>query len=482
MAQFLDFDNQQLPLIDGGGDQNVSTGGGGGGGFDVADASGGSTSQQVAAAAEQIEEFAAEGGGLLAVCYGEHLIAGHLIVHSYTAGTPNVSKIIVALGDGQGNGGLHGDWQGAVNVWYAGEALSVSPDGTTAGYRFHGGQVSTAINDANQPVDAFFSGGLAYNGLPYIAVKLPDLYANAEDRPDKLRGRYQTRKTFDHDDRGNQVAYGYFSNPSTIAADRVRGYYERRYRNDLNLAVLKFREKIDWQAWRAWANYNGTGISWDPGSGAGTISRFESHIAFTDEALLADVLDQICASCAGIWQDTGEQIVFLPPTDRDPVHHFNESNIVGAPHVESRDLREQPNLFVFEFRDFDDPFYGKTSIEIRRQDLINQMGEIKSVRALPGMKQSQAQRVGEYQARLECDNPYICTLVGDESSLHVLPGDFVTVSHPVPSWDYQRCLVHSVVNQTAEGSPDTNEFVLQRIDGSLYSDTAHGPRQEPLTP
>lgn len=451
-------------------------------GVSVDEVSGGATSSQVSQASEQIEEFAAEGGGLLAICYGEHIIAGHLVAHKFVIGTPNQSFILVALGDGQGNGGLHGEWNAASAVYYAGQSLSVSPDGSTAGYRFRPGTISTSITDPTQPVDAFLSGGIALNGTAYIAVKLPDAFANAEDRPDKLRGRYQTRRMFDYDNKGAVQAYGYFANPALIAADRIRVYYERKYRADLNVAVARFQKKIDWQKFRQWADYNGAAISWDNGTSTVVIPRFDTHLAITQEAGLADILDIICASCAATWQDDGEQIIFLPPTDRDPVHHFDEENIVGAPIVETRDLREQPNLLVYEFRDVDDTFLGKVSAEVKRQDLINQMGENKSVRALPNMRQSQAQRVGEYQARLECDNPQICTLVADESSIHVLPGDFVTVSHPVPNWEYQRCLVLSLALNTAENSPDTCEFVLQRIDGALYSDTAHSPRQEALTP
>src|SRR5215470_11835816 len=104
---------------------------GGGGGpinIDSRDVSGGSTSEAVAEASSQIEEFAAEGGTLLPIVYGEHLIAGALIVHKFTAGTPNTSIVYVALGEGQGNLNQHGEWDGAIAVYYAGEAQSVSPD------------------------------------------------------------------------------------------------------------------------------------------------------------------------------------------------------------------------------------------------------------------------------------------------------------------------------------------------------------------
>ena len=110
--------------------------------IDLGDVSGGTTSGPIALAAEQIEEFSAEGGGTLAIVYGEHLIAGHLIVHKFTIGSPNTSILFVALGEGQGDKGNHGEWDSVVNVWYAGNAYSVS-GGAGAGYRFFEGEIST---------------------------------------------------------------------------------------------------------------------------------------------------------------------------------------------------------------------------------------------------------------------------------------------------------------------------------------------------
>lgn len=450
--------------------------------IDLGDVSGGTTSQAIAQAADQIEEFAAEGGGVLAIVYGEHLIAGNLIVHKFTAGSPNTSIVYVALGDGQGNGGGHGEWDSAVAVYYAGASQSVSPDASTAGYRFKAGFISTATGSGPQPVDAFLSSGLAYSGTAYIAVKLTDAVANAEDRPDKLRGRYKGRKVFDFDITGRESAYNYSTNPARVAADRLLAYYEHKYPNNAPLAKIKLQEKVDWETWRNWRDYCETAISWFNGTTTVNILRFEAHIAFTQDLILADAFDQITATAGAIWQDDGEQLIFHSPLDREPVHHFDESNIVGAPRVEPRDLRERPNYFISEFRDYDDVFLGLSSVEVRREGLIAQAGENKSVRAMPVMRQSQAQRLLERQARLESDNPEICTLVGDETAIHLLPGDFVTISHPLTGWTHQRCLVLSINLSSAEDSVDTSEITLQKINDSLYSDTAHGPRQEPLSP
>jgi hypothetical protein len=478
-----------LELDVGGGGNSIGDIGGGGdigappppNNINLGDVSGGNTSQSVAQSADQIEEFAAEGGGVLPIVYGEHLIAGILIVHKFVAGTPNTSIIIVALGEGQGGRGNHGEWNAALKVWYAGEELSVSPNGSTAGYRFHPGVISTGIADPFQPVDAFLPSGLAYSGTAIIAVKLPDAIANEEDRPDKLRGRYQGRGVFDYNVNGQIINYAYSVNPAQVAADRVRAYYEHKI-TDPVLMERAFEEKIDWGSWITWRDNCNQLIPWDNGISVINIPKFEAHVVFTEDAILADALDQICAAAGAFWQDDGERLIFLPPTERAPVHHFNESNIAQPPNVQPRDLRERPNYFIAEYRDFDDDFLGLASVEVRRTDLIAQAGEIKSTRAMPVMRQSQAQRLLERQARLEADNPVLCTLTSDETSIHILPGDFVTVSHPLMDWTYQRCLVLSAVLSDAESAPDTCEFTLQKIDDFLYSDTAHGPRQEALTP
>jgi hypothetical protein len=468
---------------------------GGGGGFDGGsgstplpvlvdsrDVSGGGTSPPVAQAAQEIEEFQAEGGGVLPIVYGEHFIAGILIVHKFTLGTPNSSIVYVALGDAQGDGGGHGEWDSAVAVYYAGEPYGVSPNSVTPGYRFYPGFISTAVASGPQQVDAFLS-NLAYSGTAYIAVKVTDADANAEDRPDKLRGRYKGRKTKDFDVVGRETAYNYSVNPARIATDRILAFYEHRFPNDAALALRKLQEKVDWESWFDWKAYNAASTSWFNGTTTVSIPRFEGHVVFTQDLILADALDQICATAGAFWQDDGEQIIFQSPAERDSVHHFDESNIaVGSLRIEPRDLRERPNYFITEFRDYDDVFLGLSSVEVRRDALIKRVGEIKSTRAMPPMRQSQAQRLTERMARLEADNPNICSLIGDETSIHVSPGDFVTVSHPIPNWTYQRCLVLSATLSSAENSPDTCEFTVQQIDDLLYSDTAHGPRQEALTP
>ena len=447
---------------------------------DGGEVSGGSASQSIAQAAAQIEEFASEGGGALALFWGENLIAGHLILSKYTTG-PSVLIVHVALGEGQGNRGNHGECNAAVTVWYSGEALSVSPDGSTDGYRFYSGFISTGVASGPQQVDAFISAVLAYSGTCYVAVRLSGALAD-QQRADRIRVRARGRNTFNYNSNGQQIDYGYSTNPARVAADGILSFFERKI-SDLTTARRAFEERIDWPSWVAWRDFNDVQISWDPGTGSISIKRFEFHGAVTQDMILADFLDLVCASCGAFWLDDGQKISFITPAEQTPIHHFNETNIIEAdPEVTPRDLRERPNYFIAEYRDIRDPFLGLRSVEVRREGLIAQTGEIKSTRAFTNMEQSQAQRLLERQARLEADNPYLWRFIADETATHVLPGRFVTVSHQIPGWEYKRCLVLAVTARSAEDSPDTYEITVQAIEDSLYTDITHGPRQPEVAP
>lgn len=455
-----------LDQISGGDAGNGSSGSGGSG-----------TSGEPSAVASSLEQFITDEGGILAEAYGEHIIAGYLIAHKYDAGPPPSSKIIVAGGSGV--------WDSVVGVWYAGDALSSSPNGTTEGYHFYPGTISTGVSDPTQPVDSFLSSGLAYNATAYLAVLLPERYAT-EDRPDKLRWRAKCKKVYTYDVSGNPSASKVYSvNPADIAVDRIRRYYELRYPDDAALALRKFQERVDWPSYIDFQEYCAEEISWSNGTSTVDIARFECHAVFLQSANLSDALNVICATAATWWQDDGERIRFKIPTDTVPVHHFDESNIVsGSLQVLPRDIRERPNYLIAEFRDLDDTYLAPTKTPpVFRQSLIDKVGVVNpGKRIFPNMNRSQAQRLLNRQLRLEADNPNICTLRGMGDSFHVLPGDFVTVSHPIPNWTYQRCLVLEVSVDSSEKAADEADFTLQAIDGDLYSDTDHTPEQAELTP
>jgi hypothetical protein len=444
---------------------------------DPGEISGGGSSMVAEKADQQIEEFHPELGGVLAKPHGRHVTAGHLIYHVFTAGSPNNTLIIyVALGEGEGAGGGHGKWDSVEKVWYAGEELSVSPDATTPGYRFHPGEISTGVDSGPQQVDPFQPSGLAYSGTAYVAVMLNG--PTVENRPNELRVLARCREVPDFDATGRLLGFSYSTNPARIAAECVLTYWERKFPNDPALALRKTQEMIDWEFWTIWRDDCDELIEWFNGVETVEIPRWECHVVFTADTNLADALDQICATCASTWQLDGSTIIFLPFNEREPIHHFDESNIVAASDVEPRDLRLRPNSILIKYRDTGDTFMGVTISEARRPELRMQAGEIKSERTMPPMSKSQGDRLAEFQMRFESDNDKLWLVRGDETSLHLLPGDYATVSHLLPGWpDYQRVLVLAATLAGPEEAPDHVDFILQKIETPLIDDTAHGPKQ-----
>ncbi len=458
-------------------------------GIDLADVSGGDAgngssggnsgdSSTTAPATSSLEQFITDEGGVLAEAFGEHIVAGFLVAHKYDAGPPPSSKFIVAGGAGE--------WEGVVAAWYAGDPISLSPDGSTAGYHFYPGTIPANTSDPTQPVDSFLPSGLAYNSTAYLAVKLPEQYAT-EDRPDKFRWRAQCKKVYTYDSNGNASAAKVYSvNPADIAVDRIRREYELLYPDDQTLALQKFRARVDWASYVDFRDYCAAQISWDNGTSTVSIARFECHAVLLQSATLDDALKLICATAASWYQDDGERIRFIKPTDTTPVHHFDTSNIVsGSFSVAPQDIRTRPNYLVAEFRDLDDTYLSVTKTPpAYRQELIDKVGRVDGgKRAFPNMNRSQAQRLLQRQLRLEADNPNIVNLRGMADSFHVLPGDFVTVSHPITGWTYQKCLVLEASAESGESAADETDFTLQAIDSpSLYLDTDHTPEQPELTP
>lgn len=358
------------------------------------------------------------------------------------------------------------------------------------GYVFRHGYIATDGADMRQLFDAAIPSGLSHNGSANAFVRLTEAQS-AEDRPDGFKCIAECRRTFVYDSTGEPVNYLYNSNPPWVAMDRFLHFFQRRFRDRLDIAQQKFRDRIFWPSVTEWDKSCFKLIPWDrAGNGVNVfVPRAEFHGGWVGDVTMAQVLDEVCGQSFTFWQDDGEQIGFRPPGAQEPAHHFHPGNITRPPQRSVQRLRRRTNRFIGRFRDVEDQFLGAASVEPPdntpqhrlREDSINRVGEVRTERALGNMTYSQAQRIMEYIARLEHDNPVRVNLVGNATAIHLLKGDFVTVSHPVLGWEYQLCLVLTVRLRSAEESADECEFTLQKIDGPLYDDTAHRPRQEALT-
>ncbi|HZF39495.1 MAG TPA: hypothetical protein VE715_11755, partial [Blastocatellia bacterium] len=335
--------------------------------------------------------------------------------------------------------------------------------------------------------------GTANNGAAAATVRLSAAQSE-QDRPDGFKAIIECRKTYDFDATGAEIFenYGYSANPARVAADRILALFETRYRNNPTLARAKFRARVHWPSWVAWRDFCDQLIPWDrDGNGVNVfIRRFEANIGFTTDLSLAAALDQLTGLSATIWQDTGRQLVFLLPVGRQPVHHFHVGNIVNRTLKHSViDLRKLTNRIIGSCRDTDDDFLGLVNLEppdntfqhALRLESIAKVGEIRSEREFSAMTQSQLSRIVEYWLRLGHDNPERYRLVGTAAAMHLLKGDFATISHPVIEGEYKLCLVLGITVRSNEAAADEVGVTLQPLAGPLYDDAAHRPRQGALT-
>lgn len=425
--------------------------------------SGGSSTQPPAAGTPKLDDFQVQEGAIPALAGGLHLIGGTLIEHDYTEGPPPVLKYGVLLGEGDDGGG-EGEFDSIVTLWHAGEPLNASPDGSTAGYHFHPGTLSTSLGDATQGQDSFFPTGTTHSGKAWVAVRCTEALS-AEDAPQNFRALVKCRKLYSYDVNGARLTKAYTVNGADWCAHLI-----------LNRAGLP-ASRVDWPSLFRLRNDCAETISWDDGASVRNIARFEAHPVFTQDADLGAALSYICAIMGAWWRDDGERISFVSPLETTIKHHFHEGNIVlGSVNVEARELRDRPNVFTATFRDTDSEYLAEASVEVRRENLIRRFGENRVQRVFPPMTYSEAQRLLERQARLEADNAVIATLRGKDDCYEVLPGDWVTITHPKIGTD-QRAVVTNRTWLSAETTADEVLFSCQIISTPyLYSDADHGPK------
>jgi len=419
-----------------------------------------------ASAQSEIAEFEPS-GGTLAFAYGLHLVAGHLLLREdVTSPAPTHIHLAIGLGDGGDQG-----WDSAVKVWWMGEELATSPNGTTDGYRFHRGIWSSGDADPVQGQDAFFTDPLTFSGTAYSAIRLSDAQSTAE-RVDGHRGKYKCNRVFDYSVNGTpSAASAYSVNAALIIADAFRraGKLHRVHWPSL-IGVLKPHcdELIEWDK--------------DGDGSAETIPRFEAHPVWTRAVGLTEFLDAVCLLCGADWQDDGKLVRFKLASDQTPHHHFvtsdepDKCNIApGSFQPQPDHLRERTNWLVVNYRDTEHEFLKQSKLYIKRDDLIEAYGERRQEIYLPNMNQSQAARIGQMLMRLSTDNPNRADLVGYGDSFKLLPGDYATVSHPVTGWE--MALVRIERKSYLPGA-DKCSFTVRKIDGPVYYDTDHKPKQD----
>jgi hypothetical protein len=430
-------------------------------------------------AGSSLAEFIGTAGAALPMPFGKHLAAGQLIFKTYDSITPKLA-FCAAIADGGERG-----CDGVDSVYYADQLLTV-----TTHYRFHPGTLSTGLGDSSQGQDAFFTNSLTFNNTAYLAVSLPT-NLSTEDRPDKIACALRGLLVPDFDTFGILTGWSYSVNPARVAAYGVWKDTRLKYptASDYELGVIVSR-RVDWASWANLKTICDTTISWNDGTTTRSIPRFECHLAFTKPVTLDAFLNAVCATCASWWQDDGGVIRFVSPFDTTIQHHFSDGSdgrtcniLAGGLAINNTPLRERPRALIATFGDTDDALLVASSVQWRDTTLIQKFGEQENAtREYPNMTHSQAERLLRRQALLESTYGTTATLKGHGDAFHLLPGDFVTVSSARHGWYGQRCLVAAVDLEPAETTVDAVSVTLQKIDGSLYDDSWHSPKQASVTP
>jgi hypothetical protein len=183
--------------------------------------------------------------GAYVVAYGPHVVAGNVVMKATEgSGDDMRTTLVVLLGEGVW-------WRIRSAYWNGGEI-------PLADIHFHQGELSESMAEATlkpdgswtQGVDPWNAGGLTYSGTAYAVVKLPVGAEVDGDDYSGLKFICECMQVPDYDADGNEIGFGYTTNPARIDADillRWRGLPKSR---------------IDWTSWVAYRDFCDVQLDW----------------------------------------------------------------------------------------------------------------------------------------------------------------------------------------------------------------------------
>jgi hypothetical protein len=387
-------------------------------------------------------------GQPVALAYGEHMVAGHILVNK------DVGDRALLLGLGRGT------WDSCVNLWYNAEALP------TSAYHFHPGTLSTGETDAAQGVDSFYpQSGLTFNRLAYVGIRMPSTIETVD--PGLVVGRYKCLHVADYDQEGRELQTEYSVNPARVFAD----LWIKRARLSPN--------RIDWASWYDWKQFCDQGIAWDDGKTPGRIiPRFQAHVVFTNTVEMIDAVNLVTQLSATTWQDTGSKLVFFYPNSQTEQFLFDKSNIIPksvSPYT--IDTRQMPAFARLRFRDLDSEFLAPAEWQYPKPEDIDSLARQGLEDANFGaMHYSQAMRLASFYYRRATAGYERVPVKATGKSFGVLQGDIVQINHAATGGLKRAEVIDCEDLGEATGN---RSFTLALGDRAFYSDLDHQPA--PLT-
>lgn len=200
---------------------------------------------------------------------------------------------------------------------------------------------------------------------------------------------------------------------------------------------------------------------------AEAVPRFRSHVKFTQRSTFDEFLKSVLFTCNGAMQDVNGQLNFFCIDDLTPSFDFDESNIIKNtfkfyPRYSQQELLQLPNRFIADGRDLDsrylqnfDPplYYDVPELQDIAGRIIEETVVVGNTTRWQGLK-----NLAHY-AKLKTA-PLVCEFEGMPSTLQVLPGDLVTVTHSNADWVLKQFLCVEATDKSIDNSADERIFKL----------------------
>lgn len=381
-------------------------------------------------------------GGLglpIVIAYGRHIVGGNVIYQ-------NVSEVdgetvaFVALGEGE--------WEEAENVWVSGEEIDIED---TDIFHFHPGLdgelgVEVSPGTPNQKYCSLFPSSYTqprcnFSRTAYIGLVLE----GDPDVPDvqlEIVGIYKTKKVRIFNASGTETSYEYSVNHAWCILDMLINRWLMPHAKVDNSLSSTLKGYIDFQAFYDAADYYDDDVDGD--------TRFECHVAFSQQATLQDALDHMLRGCNSYLIEKGGKIALYPDKPRAVAFTAGRNQIAeGGLEFSKKDTLELSNQYIIKYRDLDsgdgeekDDFqaqsveYGTDTYEDYSVD--QPLRDAKAEIDIGNAYESMARRVGEYikeRSIDQVDQRALVLLPTGEDELDLLSGDLISVPADVDSWD-----------------------------------------------
>ncbi len=204
---------------------------------------------------------------------------------------------------------------------------------------------------------------------------------------------------------------------------------------------------------------------------ASSVVKFRTHLAVTQRTTFDDFLRRVMFTCNGGFQEADGVLKFFSYDQTSTSFAFTESNIVANtfrfyPRFSQQELLQLPNRFIADGRDlesrylekFDPPlYYDMPALQTAAGRIIEE------TIAIGNSTRWQALKNLAHYAKMKTQ-PLVCEFRGMPSTLAVLPGDKVTVTHSIPGWTNKEFICVEATDLSIDSSTDERSFKLLNWD------------------